>query len=102
MNSIRGGLKSTEVGNVKEKGTTKLKVDVKPKKKKGRKPKLSVKQKEEVVNLYLEGYSFKDISDYYRVSEMTVYRIVNGYIKENFSGESIEEVFERVKEKVWS
>ncbi len=94
MVSIRGGLKSTESLNS---GRV-----VRVEKRRGRKPKLSTRERTKVAELYLEGYSPKEISHFFKVSEMTVYRVVNEYVKENFSGDNFDEVFEKVKAKVWS
>ena len=75
---------------------------VKVVRRKGRKPKLSEEDKEKVVDLYLKGdCSIKELSEFFNVSEMTIYRVVNTYIEENFSGKDFDEVFEKVKERVW-
>ena len=86
----RGGAKS----QTKYRKTTSLR--------RGRKPKLSEQDKKEVAELYISGCSIKDLSEHYGVSEMTVYRVVDKYMKENFGGKNFDEVFEKVKAKVWS
>ena len=96
MNAKRGGLKS--IKGFENRNSAKFDTKVK----RGRKPKLSEKQKEKVAELYLEGYSTKEIGEFFNISGMTVYRVVNTYIKENFSGSSFDEVFEKVKAKMWS
>ncbi len=85
-----------------EKGNLNPSFEERPSKKKGRKPKLSEDQKNRLVNLYLEGYPTRELSYLFNISEMTVYRVINEHMKRNFSGGSIEEVYEKVKRVVWN
>ena len=84
--SIGGGVKSPSKESVA--------------KRRGRRPKLSSSQKAEIFSLYLDGYSVDEISEFYGVSHMTVYRVINAHFS-RFKGKDVDEVFNKVKKTLW-